>query len=153
MKRVKKSVLLWHSARQMHALVTDVNAYPQFLPWCAKAEVVSTHDSGVTARLHIAYAGLTQAFTTRNEHVADRGVSIQLVDGPFTSLDGQWTFTPLPQRGQSDDDAQACRVDFELNYALARGGLEALVSPVFDRIAATFVDAFVKRAEAVHGTP
>ena len=31
------------------------------------------------------------------------------------------------------------------------GRLEALISPVFDRIANTFVDAFVKRAEQVYG--
>jgi ribosome-associated toxin RatA of RatAB toxin-antitoxin module len=29
--------------------------------------------------------------------------------------------------------------------------LEALVSPVFDKIANTFVDSFVKRAEQVYG--
>ena len=29
--------------------------------------------------------------------------------------------------------------------------LEAVVSPVFDRIANTFVESFVKRAEQVHG--
>jgi ribosome-associated toxin RatA of RatAB toxin-antitoxin module len=38
-----------------------------------------------------------------------------------------------------------------MRYAFARGPLEALVSPVFDRIANTFVDAFVRRAEQVHG--
>ncbi|MBV2217100.1 MAG: ubiquinone-binding protein, partial [Diaphorobacter sp.] len=29
--------------------------------------------------------------------------------------------------------------------------LAALVGPVFDRIAATFIDAFIKRAEQVYG--
>ena len=29
--------------------------------------------------------------------------------------------------------------------------LEAVVSPVFDRVANTFVDSFVKRAEQVYG--
>ena len=48
-------------------------------------------------------------------------------------------------------DTAACRVEFDLRYAFANAALEALVSPVFDRIANTMVDSFVKRAEQVHG--
>jgi ribosome-associated toxin RatA of RatAB toxin-antitoxin module len=42
-------------------------------------------------------------------------------------------------------------VAFDLRYAFANRPLELLVSPVFDRIANTFVDAFVARAEQVYG--
>jgi ribosome-associated toxin RatA of RatAB toxin-antitoxin module len=143
MKRVQKTVLLWYSAPEMYQLVTDVPAYPTFLPWCAKAEVLAQDASGMQARLHLAYAGVKHAFTTRNLHDADRQLTITLVDGPFSMLDGVWKFTPV--------DAQACRIDFDLRYAFASPVLEAVVSPVFDRIAATFVDAFVKRAESVYG--
>ena len=34
MKHVKKSVLLWYSAREMYELVVAVEDYPKFLPWC-----------------------------------------------------------------------------------------------------------------------
>ena len=40
MKHVKKSVLLWYSPHEMYALVTDVEDYPKFLPWCERAEVL-----------------------------------------------------------------------------------------------------------------
>ena len=60
MKHVKKSVLLWYSAREMYALVTAVAAYPGFLPWCEKAEVLDEDASGMTARLHLQFAGLHQ---------------------------------------------------------------------------------------------
>ncbi|MDQ5926773.1 MAG: hypothetical protein QG554_1715, partial [Pseudomonadota bacterium] len=55
MKHVHKSVLLWYSPREMYGLVTGVQDYPQFLPWCDRAEVIDTHDDGVTARVHIAF--------------------------------------------------------------------------------------------------
>ena len=51
MKHVQKSVLLWYSPQEMYDLVTGIAAYPQFLPWCDKAEVVGEHEDGVTARL------------------------------------------------------------------------------------------------------
>jgi ribosome-associated toxin RatA of RatAB toxin-antitoxin module len=148
MKHVKRSVLLWYSPREIYGLVTSVEDYPQFLPWCERGEVVERHDDGMTARLHLAYAGVRHAFTTRNTHVTDREVVMGLVDGPFSVLDGTWRFTPLAVPGSEAENA--CRVEFDLRYAFARGALESLVSPVFDRIANTFVDAFVRRADALH---
>jgi ribosome-associated toxin RatA of RatAB toxin-antitoxin module len=152
MKQVKRSVLLWHSPREMFDLVTGIEQYPTFLPWCERAEVIERHDDGVTARLHLAKAGLRHAFTTRNRHVADREVQVRLVDGPFSLLEGAWRFLPLARPGATRDaEASACRIEFDLRYAFASPALEALVSPVFDRIANTLVDSFVQRAEAVHG--
>jgi ribosome-associated toxin RatA of RatAB toxin-antitoxin module len=149
MKHVKKSVLLWYSAHEMYMLVTDVPSYPQFLPWCERAEVLDTSANSMTARLSLAYAGVHHAFTTRNEHVSDKSVIVTLVDGPFSVLDGTWLFRPL---GTPPGDAsQACRIEFDLRYAFSSTALEAVVSPVFDRIANTFVDSFVKRAEQVYG--
>jgi ribosome-associated toxin RatA of RatAB toxin-antitoxin module len=149
MKRVAKSVLLWYSPREMYTLVTGVPDYPQFLPWCERAELLEQHGDGVTARLHLAYAGVRHAFTTRNRLVPDSSVEIALIDGPFSQLDGRWQFIALPLPG--GDAAQACRIEFELRYAFANAALEALLSPVFDRIANTLVDSFVKRAEQIHG--
>ena len=149
MKHVKKSVLLWYTPHEMYALVTDIQAYPQFLPWCERAEVIEERAGGVTARLHLSYLGVRQAFTTRNTHEPDASVVLKLVDGPFSVLDGTWRFTPVP--AADGPHAKACRIDFDLCYSFANAALEALISPVFDRIANTFVDSFVKRAEQVYG--
>ena len=149
MKHVKKSVLLAYSPHEMYALVTGLDDYPTFLPWCERAEVIEQRNDGVTARLHLNYLGVRQAFTTRNVQVADASVVLSLVDGPFSELDGTWRFVPLP--ASAGVKAQACKVEFELRYAFANGPLELLISPVFDRIANTFVESFVKRAEQVHG--
>jgi ribosome-associated toxin RatA of RatAB toxin-antitoxin module len=145
MKHVKKSVLLWYSPREMYELVTGVEQYPKFLPWCERAEVLTSDERGMTARLHLAFAGVHHAFTTRNEHRRDELVTVQLVDGPFSLLDGTWRFAPLGTGGH------ACRIEFDLRYAFKNGPLELVVSPVFDRVANTFVDSFVKRAEGVYG--
>jgi ribosome-associated toxin RatA of RatAB toxin-antitoxin module len=149
MKHVNKSVLLWYSPHEMYTLVTGVAAYPEFLPWCERAEVLAEHATGVTARLHLSYLGVRQAFTTNNEHIADERVVLTLVDGPFSTLDGTWRFMPVP--AGEGGAAKACKIEFDLRYSFANGALDALISPVFDRIANTFVDSFVKRAEQVYG--
>ncbi len=149
MKLVKKSVLVAYTSHEMYALVTDVRAYPEFLPWCDRAEVLEERPDGVTARLHLSYFALRQSFTTRNLQMADRSVALTLVDGPFSRLDGAWRFDPVPP--EAGANAGACRVGFELAYDFANGLLDLLISPVFDRIADTFVDSFVKRAAQIHG--
>jgi ribosome-associated toxin RatA of RatAB toxin-antitoxin module len=153
MKHVKKSVLLWYSPHEIYELVVDVEAYPQFLPWCERAEVISRDEQGPTARLHLAYAGLRHAFTTKNVQIPDHSVHIGLVDGPFSLLDGLWRFVPLGIAGEAAaaPTPSACRIEFEMRYAFANSILEAAISPVFDRIANTFVDSFVRRAEQVYG--
>lgn len=149
MKHVKKSVLLWYSAREMYELVVAVSDYPKFLPWCERAEVLEATDKAMTVRLHLNYRGVRHAFTTRNTQVPGESVVIELVDGPFSRLDGTWRFVPI---GAPDAQGpRACRVEFDLCYAFSSPALEAVVSPVFDRIANTFVESFVKRAEQVHG--
>lgn len=147
MKHVKKSVLLWYSPREMYELVTGIEAYPAFLPWCERAEVMERDDAGMTARLHLAYAGLHHAFTTRNTHLPNESVVMKLVDGPFSALDGTWLFKPIG----AANSAPACRIEFDLRYAFSNTAFELVLSPVFDRVANTFVDSFVQRAEQVYG--
>jgi ribosome-associated toxin RatA of RatAB toxin-antitoxin module len=148
MKHVRKSVLLWYSSQEMYELVTAVEAYPTFLPWCRSAQVLQQHADGVTAKLGLAYMGVQHAFTTRNVQVPDESVRLQLVDGPFSMLDGTWQFRSL---SGSANAQKACKIEFEMRYAFDNTALEAVVSPVFDKVANTFVESFVKRAEQVYG--
>jgi ribosome-associated toxin RatA of RatAB toxin-antitoxin module len=148
MKTVNKSVLIWYTPHEMYALVTDVARYPQFLPWCDRARVVTEDQQGMTAEVGISFGGVRQTFTTRNTHILDQEVAMTLVQGPFSQLDGVWRFHRL-----GDGAQRACKVELVLNYGFDSATLATLVGPVFDKIAASMVDAFVKRAQQVYGEP
>ncbi|MEN9784047.1 MAG: hypothetical protein RJA24_1390 [Pseudomonadota bacterium] len=127
----------------MFDLVDDVEQYPRFLPWCSGTSV--THrDSQVThATININYRGIKQSFSTKNLKQPPERMNLQLVEGPFRALDGEWRFTPL--------NNDACRIDFRLSYEFSSALLEKLVGPVFGHIAGTMMDAFLKRADQVYG--
>ena len=146
MKTVHKSILIWYSADEMYALVTDVAQYPQFLPWCDKATVLEQDEAGMTAEIGLAFSGFHQSFTTRNSHVPGKEVRLKLIKGPFSNLDGAWKFTPVGADGE-----RACRIEFDLSYSFSSIVLQTLVGPVFDKIAGNLVEAFVERAETVYG--
>jgi ribosome-associated toxin RatA of RatAB toxin-antitoxin module len=140
---VEKSVLVGHSAEQMFALVDAVEAYPEFLPWCDAAKVISRDEKRTRAAIHINYHGAKQSFTTENTKEPPRIMSIRLVEGPFRILDGEWRFNALA--------ANACKIEFRLRYEFSSRILAMLVGPVFSYIAHTLVDAFVQRADTVYG--
>ena len=144
MKTVSKSVLIWFSPQEMYDLVTDVPRYPEFLPWCDHAKVLEQGAWGMVAEIGISLGGLHQSFTTRNTHTPGSRVEIQLVKGPFSHLQGRWDFHPVGEGGQ-----RACKVELTLQYGFDNFVFAKLVGPLFDKIAANLVQAFVKRAQQV----
>ena len=70
-----------------------------------------------------------------------RRVAMSLREGPFRTLEGNWTFKPLGQEG--------CRVDLDLEFEPS-GLLATMLSPMAESLANLMVDAFVERIEAVH---
>ncbi len=139
---VEKSVLIERSAAQMFDLVDGVEDYPKFLPWCGGAEVLERSESKTVARVHINYHGVRAHFSTENAKEYPTLMGMRLLDGPFRQLDGSWSFKPL---GES-----ACKVEFHLHYEFSSKLLEKVVGPVFNHIANTFVESFVKRAHQVY---
>lgn len=140
---VHKSVLLAYSAEQMFALVDGIEDYPKFLPWCGGSEVRKRDGDKVLAALTINYHGIKQAFVTENTNTPSAIISMALVEGPFKHLNGTWRFKPLR--------ADACKVEFDLQYEFSSRVLEQIIGPVFSMIANSFVDSFCKRAETVYG--
>jgi ribosome-associated toxin RatA of RatAB toxin-antitoxin module len=132
----------------MFALINDIESYPQFLPWCTSAHVQSRTDREIIATVGVRRGVLNSKFTTRNELSADRRICMRLVSGPFKTLDGEWTLTPvdLPQQA-------GCRIDLLLRFAFANRLTAMVFEPLFEETAASLVDAFVTRARALAATP
>ncbi len=143
MTRVERSALVLHTAEEMFDLINDVEAYPQFLPWCASVDLIRCEETELVATLHLAKAGLKYSFTTRNRLERPEKMTIELVEGPFASLSGVWTFTPL--------SAEACKVHLDLSFDFSGRLTGMAMSKVFNQVATTLVEAFVSRADKVYG--
>ncbi len=136
---VHKNILVPHSAENMFHLVNTVEDYPKFLPWCSRSEVLRREGNELEAMLYMDYMKVKQSFGTRNHNTPPHEIRMQLLNGPFKSLNGIWRFTPLGDLG--------CKVEFQLQYEFASSVLSALIGPVFGRIANTLVDAFIQEAD------
>lgn len=145
MPEVSKTVIVPYTPEQMFALVDGVEQYPSFLPWCTGSTVLSRDATVTRATLHVGFRGIKQQFSTENRNTRPNEIIMKLIEGPFRSLDGRWRFNDLSGRG--------CKIEFSLRYEFASRLLATLVGPVFGHIADTMVEAFVKRADRVYGTP
>jgi ribosome-associated toxin RatA of RatAB toxin-antitoxin module len=143
MENVNKSLLLQHSAQRMFDLVTDVQKYPEFLPWCGGVEVFQSTPELMEAKININFKGVKQYFHTRNIQKSPTNIDMQFISGPFKKFEGKWVFTPLME--------DACKIEFSLQYEFSNFVLDKLIGPVFSVIANTFVNSFVKRANELYG--
>ena len=127
----------------MFGLVADIERYPRFLPWCRSATVHARTPTEMTASLEIARGPIRKSFTTRNRMTEPERINIELVDGPFSYLDGNWSF--------EGTEANGCRVGLEMRFEISNGMLERVLAPLFEEIARTMVDAFCRRAHQIYG--
>ena len=138
MHNIHKSAIVLHPAQKMFQLVDSVENYPQFLPWCGSTQIIERDNDKTIASIEINYKGLRQTFTTENTKKQNQEMIIKLIDGPFKSLSGKWMFKNL--------DKDSCQIELKLEYEFSNVILEKLISPVFNMIANTFIDEFIKEA-------
>lgn len=141
MATVHKQVLIDRPAEAMFALVDYCEHYPEFLPWCGGTEVHQRTEHLTDATLKVDFHGVKTQFRTVNQKQPPLEMRITLKEGPFKHLHGHWRFKPLGAIG--------CKIEFELHYEFANKLLDKVLGSVFDKIAQTFVDAFVARAHAI----
>lgn len=145
MREVRRSALLPYPPAQLYALVTDVERYPEFLPWCTAATIVAEQEDLVTVTLGMSSGFARASFTTRNRLVPERSVTMSLVEGPFDHLEGRWEFLPI---GDAGTRAELC-VSFATHGLIGT----LAIGPAFEEICNHLVDAFARRARQVFRGP
>jgi len=145
MTTIHRSAIVSYSAHQMFELVADIPAYPKFLPWCGGARILSTQGDEVIAAIDIAYSGVHRTFSTRNLLQHDKMMEIQLLEGPFSYLQGFWQFKAL--------DEQSSKISLDLEFDVANRIVGLALTPVFSNIANQLVDRFHRRATDLYGKP
>ena len=145
MSSIARSAIVGYSAQAMYDLVENIEAYPEFLPWCRATRVVERREGVTTAVLSVGLKGINQSFATENVNTPGESIRMRLVEGPFSSFRAAWKFQAL--------GANAAKIEYSMDYQLTGGVLAKVLAPLFDHIADTMVDAFSRRAQSVYGPP
>ena len=144
MRNLTRSALVARRPAEVFALVNDVASYPQFVPGCAAAEVLSATDYEIIARLRVHRGPLSTELTTRNTPRPPGEIGLELVSGPLRSLQGTWKFSPVGSNG--------CRIELQLQFEFSNALKAALLEPLIEGVATSMVRAFVSRAQQADGS-
>lgn len=127
----------------MFELVNNIDDYSQFLNWCDSSSILNQSEDQITASVEINKGGIKQAFSTLNTLTPYESISMELIDGPFDELTGEWGFEPLGEN--------AAKIHLDLQFKFKSMLIDMALSPVFKNIANSQLDSFVARAKYIYG--
>ena len=133
---------------QLFALVGDVMAYPDFVPWITSmrtwnARALEAGVETVDAEAGVGFSFLKERFSTRVRRDAqNRQIDVDLLSGPFKRLANRWRFF---------EEDGGTRLEFDIDFQFKSRLLEALLSANFAHAVDRLMACFEARAAALYG--
>jgi coenzyme Q-binding protein COQ10 len=139
----RETRLVPYAAELMYAVVSDVEKYPQFLPWVVALRVVSRRENGLIAEMAVGYGALRERYTSDVRlDPAARTIDVIEIKGPFKTLENHWRFTPKNE---------GCEVEFSILFEFENRLLHSVAAQAFGKVMIKMADAFEARAQQLSG--
>jgi coenzyme Q-binding protein COQ10 len=134
-----------YTPAQLYALVTEVERYPEFLPWCRAARITERGQDYFLGELVISFKHITERYVSKvsgKPELAEPTIDVTLVSGPFEYLTNHWRFEPKDG---------GTLIHFSVDFRFRSRILEALIGGLFTRAAEKMTRAFMDRAAVLYG--
>lgn len=130
-----------YPAELMYAVVSDVEKYPQFLPWVVALRVLSRAKNHLKAEMAVGYGALRERYTSDIRlDPAQRRVDVAQIAGPFKTLENHWRFIP---------QGEGCDIEFSIQFEFKSRLLHGVAGAKFEKVMLKMTDAFEARAKAI----
>lgn len=140
---------LRYSAEQLFSVVSDVEKYNTFVPFCKKSHVYARKPGSLKADLIIGFPPLNESYTSNVTLVKPSLVKAECVDGRlFNYLLTAWQFSPGLK-----DIPQSCVIDFMVAFEFKSVLHSQLSNLFFDQIVKQMEYAFIAEAGNRFGPP
>jgi coenzyme Q-binding protein COQ10 len=135
--------LLQFSQQQVYDVVSQVQHYKHFVPFCVDSIIVSSNDKHVEADLKVQYMMFSEKYRSKVDLVPPSKVSAQSNNtNLFEYLNSSWTLTGA--------GPNSCWVDFKLEYKFRSSLYETVAKQYFDNVAKSTVNAFENRCKLIY---
>ncbi|CAK1581786.1 unnamed protein product [Parnassius mnemosyne] len=139
--------LVGFSMDQMFEVVSDVENYYKFVPWCKQSIVLRRSPGHLVADLKVGFPPINESYTSNVTIVKPYLVKAECMDGRlFHHLLTLWRFSPGLKRKQ-----QTCVVDFQISFEFRSALHSQLSNLFFDQVARQMEGAFIREAGRRHG--
>ncbi|KAI3632786.1 hypothetical protein MIR68_008861 [Amoeboaphelidium protococcarum] len=151
------------SPRQFYDVVSDVNSYKTFVPYCTSSRIIdgsrrlmNREEGEVLQQSFKGVLGVgfknsegryTSSVTCIENHRLNRYevIAVASESEVFKQLKTRWTIMPLDANSSTDD---ACRVQFVIDYQFKSVLHDAMAGFFFNEVALKMVDAFKVEAHS-----
>ena len=130
------------SVSQMFNLVSDIEKYPEFLPWCIGLRIRNKHADLIVADMVIGYKMFREQFTSKVKLTSPNKINVMYEEGPFKYLNNKWIFI--------DQGDGSCKVDFYVDFEFNSIFMEKMVGSIFGEAVKVMVNAFESRAKIIY---
>jgi coenzyme Q-binding protein COQ10 len=134
---------LSYTPEQLFALVSEVDKYPQFLPWCLASRITRREEGAFYADLMIGYKMIREKFHSKVTVSAPDHIHVEYLDGPMKYLSNHWRFIREPDG--------SCTIDFFVDFEFKNVVLQNLMGLFFEKAVRKMVEAFEVRAAELYG--
>ncbi|KAF5831383.1 hypothetical protein DUNSADRAFT_13199 [Dunaliella salina] len=143
----KQRRLIGWTPEQVYNVVSDVDNYNKFVPWCIGSRVLRRSRDGnqLDAELEVGFQLLRERYISKVTLKPQRAVTSTVQNSTlFHRLDSTWGMDPgmVPK---------SCWISFQVEFAFQRATYNHVVSLFFSEVTRRMMSAFEGRCEELYG--
>jgi len=146
MHSFKDTRLLPYEAKLVRDIILDIEKYPEFLPWCSEAKLLSQSEKELTAQLTISYKFFRETYTSvviTTDTPEEYTINVEAISGPFKKLKNFWSIRKINNH---------CEVKFSIDFEFKSAILDAVIGTFFSMATNKMIKAFETRAYRISRT-
>ncbi len=145
MPAFQDSKILPYKAEMVNNIILDIEKYPEFLPWCKNATVVSSNNNKIIADLIISFNFISKGYRSSivtGEDDKNFTIEIESISGLFKQLKSNWVIEKLNNQ---------CKVSFFIDFEFESVVMNKIVGAFFSLAVEKMIHAFEDRAAIISG--
>ncbi|MDP4708695.1 MAG: type II toxin-antitoxin system RatA family toxin [Rickettsiaceae bacterium] len=141
MHSLNETRVMPYDAALIHQIIMDIENYPDFLPWCSSAMILSQNEEYISAKLTIAFKSFSESYVSKvSSRKMEDGYEVETVaiSGPFKHLKNVWKVKSLNNHSE---------VKFFIDFEFKSRILDMVMGVFFSTVTEKMIAAFETRAK------